>query len=366
MPRRAFAVCLLLAASVAPALAQGSKDRVYFRDRATGKEETTDGDVTDTAAGVKVTAGGKDRLISATDLIRVDYVALDPLPGRVPSVQAEARAPADALKFYADSAKALQNNSPEKARRTTAFREAYWTGVVAAGKDDREFAAEAKKAADKMAAFVKAYPKSWEQWQIGRSAARFYGELKDWAAADAVLKDLGSVADAPAELKLDAKLARVGYMIRAGKYSDGNGLLAEVEGDAGLTGGLKDRVAVYKAAFTALPPKDTAEPDPLDPQQKKKVNPTTAVAAIEKAIAASKDPAARSVGYGVLGEVQLAHRQFRPATWSFCTVDVVYPQDADERLFAVRRLAEVFALTGDKDGDKNRAEQYRERLPKVR
>jgi len=366
MPRRAFAVCLLLAVTAVPALAQGQRDRVYFRDRATGKEETTDGDVTDTPAGVKVSAGGKDRLIPAMDLIRVDYAALDPLPGRVASVQAESRAPADALKFYSDTAKALQANAPEKAKRTTAFREAYWTGVVAANKDEKEFAAEAKKAADKMAAFVKAYAKSWEQWQVARSAARLYGELGDWTAADAVLKDLGSVADGPAELKLDAKLARVGYMLRAGKYADGNSLLAEVEGDAALTGGLKDRVAVYKAAFTVLPPKDTAEADPLDPQQKKKVNPTTAVAAIEKAIAASKDPVARAVGYGVLGEVQLAHRQFRPATWSFCTVDAVYPQDADERLFAVLRLAKIFAITGDKEGDKNRAEQYRERLPKVR
>lgn len=366
MPRRAFSVCLLLAITAIPALAQGQKDRVYFRDRTTGKEETTDGDVTDTTAGVKVTAGGKDRLIPALDLIRVDYVALDPIPGRVPSVQAESKAPADALKFYTDATKLILNTSPEKAKRTTAFREAYWTGVVVAGKDDKEFVAEAKKAADKMAAFVKAYPKSWEQWQIGRSAARFYGELKDWAAAEAVLKDLSSVTDAPAEMKLDNKLIRVGYMLRAGKYTDANGLLAEVESDAGLTAGQKDRVAIYKAAFAALPPKETAEPDPLDPQQKKKVNPTAAVTAIEKAIAASKDPVARAVGYGVLGELQLAHRQFRSATWSFCTVDVVYSQDTEERLFAVQRLAEIFAVTGDKEGDKNRAEQYRERLSKVR
>lgn len=363
MPRRAFAICLLLAVS-APAFAQ--KDRVHFRDRATGKDESAEGDVTETTAGVKLTVGGKDRLIPAADLIRVEYTALDPVPGRVAAFQAEGKPPADALKFYTDAAKGLQPSAPEKVKRFVAFREAHWTAAVAAGKDEKEFPAEAKKAADKLAAFVKAYPKSWEQWQAGRAAARLYGELKDWAAADAVLQSLGGVTDAPAEMRLDAKLTRVGYLIRGEKYSDAVGVLAEVEGDAGQTGGQKDRVAVYKAALAVLPAKDSAEADPLDPQLKKKVNPTDAVGKIEKVIAASKDPASRAVGYGVLGEVQLAHRQFRQATWSFLWVDTVYTQDADERLFAVVRLAEAFAATGDKDGEKSRADQFRDRLPKVR
>ncbi len=352
MPRRALAVCLLIAAA-APVLAQGAKDRVYFRDRATGKEKTADGDVTDTTAGVKVTAGGKDRLISAADIVRVDYAALDPLPGRVASVQAEGKAPADALKFYTDAAKALQANAAEKAKRTVAFREAVYSALVTAAKEGDEFTAEAKKTADKMAAFVKAYPKSWEQWQVGRTAARLYGEAGDWAAADAVLKDLGGVPDAPAELKLDAKLARVGFHIRAGKPADASSVLAEVENAPGVTPSQKDRAGMARTALGAFPVKEGA-------------NPAATVAALEKAIAASKDPVARAVGYGLTGEVQLAHRQLRAATWSFCWVDTVYPQDADERLFAVVRLADIFNRTGDKDGDKTRAEQYRERLPKVR
>lgn len=364
MPRRALTACLLLVATALPAFAQGAKDRVYFRDRATGKEETADGDVVDTPGGVKVTSTGKERVISAADVLRVDYAALDPAPGRVASLQAESKGGADAGKFYADAAKAIQTNTPEKVKRTIAFRDAHWAGEAAAGKEGGEFAPEAKKAADKMAAFVKAYPKSWEQWQLGRAAARLYGELEDWAAADAVLKDLGSVPDAPAELKQDAKLARVGYMIRGGNYSDASGTLAEVESD--VKDGLKDRAVIYRAALNVLPAKDTNDPDPLDPSLKKKVNPTAAVTAIEKAIAASKDPVARAVGYGVLGELQLAHRQFRNATWSFCWVDTVYTQDADERLFAVIRLVKIFAITGDKEGEKSRVDQYKERLPKVR
>lgn len=360
MPRRAFVVCLLLAATALPAFAQ-QKDRVYFRDRATGKEETADGDVVDTPGGVKLTAAGKERTIPAPDILRIEYAALDPAPGRLPVLQAEAKPPADALKFYADTAKALPNTATDRAKRMVAFREVYWTGVVAAGKPDAEFPAEAKKAADMMAKFVKANPKSWEQWQVGRTAARLYGELKDWAAADAVLKDLSGVADSPADLRLDVKLARVGYHIRAGKHTEAGGVLAEVSGDAALTGGLKDRAGMYAIALKALPAKADAA---ADPQAKKAMADT--VTALEKAVAATKDPAARSVGYGLIGEVQLAYRDLRPATWSFCTVDVVYPQDADERLFAVLRLVDIFGATGDKEGDKSRADQFRERLPKVR
>ena len=42
------------------------------------------------------------------------------------------------------------------------------------------------------------------------------------------------------------------------------------------------------------------------------------------------------------------------------------PKATPERLFAVIRLAKIFAVTGDKEGEKSRADQYKERLPKVR
>jgi hypothetical protein len=356
MHRRALALCLLLFA--VPAFAQ-QKDRVHFRDRATGKEDSVDGDVTESPAGVKVAVNNKDRLIPAADVLRVEYVASDPVPGRLAANQAEQKTPAEAVKFYADAAKAVPPTAPDKVKRSIAFREAYWAGVAAAAKDGDEFKADARKAADKMAAFVKDHGRSWEQWQVGRTAARLYGELGDWAAADGVLKALTQVGDVPPELKVDAKLTRLGYLLRAGKYADAGPLQAEMAADT-ATPGQKDRMAIYREALAVLP----AKPAEADPAQAKRVS--DAISKIEKVIAASKDPAARSVGYGVLGEVQLAHRQPRQATWSFLTVDTVYPQDADERLFAVLRLVEIFTTTGDKEGDKSRADQFRDRLPKVR
>lgn len=361
MPRRAFVLVLLLAA---PAFAQ-QKDRVYYIDRtANNKEETADGDAAETAAGVKMVVGGKERVIPAQDLLRIDYAGLEPATDRVKVSQTEGKPAAEALKYYADTLAGLPATAPEKTRRFLAFREAHWTGVSAAGKEAAEFPAAAKQAVEKMRAFVKAYPKTWEQWQLGRTAARLSGELGDWKGAEEILRGLSGVADAPTDLKADIKLARVGYLIRAGEYTEAGIVLAEVEGVA--AGGQKERAAIYAEALKVLPAKDGTEPDPADPSRKKKVDPAAAVGKIEKLIAASKDAGVRAVGYGVLGEVQFAHRQFRQATWSFLTVDTVYPQDHDERVFALVRLVELFTLTGDKDGEKNRAEQFREKLKTVR
>ena len=48
--------------------------------------------------------------------------------------------------------------------------------------------------------------------------------------------------------------------------------------------------------------------------------------------------------------------------WEFLNVEVVYNQDKDEVTKAMRRLVEIFDAVGDKD----RADQYREKLRKVR
>jgi hypothetical protein len=349
MPRLFAAFALLLLAL--PALAQ--KDRVYFRDRVANKDDTQDGDVTETAAGVKVALPAcKERIIPVADLYRVETAGLDPVPGRIPVQQAEAKGttnPADALKFYTEAVKG--NN--DKAKRFLQYREAYWQGVVAAAAADKDFADEAKKAVDKMTAFVKAYPTAWEQWPMARSAARLAAELKDWKTADAMTAAAASPPDLPAELKLDAKLARIGYAVRAADYAGAKTLLAEAEGDKAVAGGLKDRLGIYKEALAVLPAKEGAAP-------------TDAVAKIEKLISTSKDPAARSVGYGVLGEVYLAYKRTRQAQWSFHWVDVVYPNDQDEHVMALTRLVQLFAESDAKSDDKSQADRFRERLQKVR
>ncbi len=365
MPRWAFCLFALLAAS-APALAQG-KDRVYFRDRTADKVTDLEGDVTETAAGIKVTSGldKKERFIPGFDLVRVDYAAVDPVIRQAAGPLENDKDPTKPAAYYADKLKALPATANEKTKRFLAFRDAYWAGRIADAKTTPdEFAAEATKATDKIAAFIKGHKKTWEQFPLGRMAARLFAEAGDFKSADAVLKELAAVPDAPPEVKAEAKVLRLGYLLRAGNYPEAKTVAAEAEAEA--TGSAKERAAMYKEAVAVLPAKDSDEADPNDPGGKKKVRPTAAAGKIEGLIGKAKDPLVRSTGYGVLGELYLAHGLPRDAMWSFLWVDTVYSQDRDELVRSLHRLAAIFDTTGDKDGEKSRGDQFREKLPRVR
>lgn len=351
MPRRAFRLAPLALALLAPAALGQTKDRVYFRDRAADKVTDLEGDVVETASGVKFTgADKKERVIPAFDLVRIEYGTLDPVLKQAAAQQENEKDATKPLAYYAGKIKELATAN-EKTKRFLQFREAYWAAKVADAKTaDADFAADGKKAVDKLLAFVKANRKTWEQWQLARTAARIAGETGDWKGADDALKELAGVADAPADLKADLKLMRVGYLLRGGNYPEATALVGELEKE---TGAARERAAIYKEALAVLPAKDGADPK-------------AAVGKIDALIAKAKDPAVWATGYAALGEVYLAHKLPRDAMWSYLWVDTVYTQDKDERVRALHRLIELFDEGREKDGEKNRSDQFRDKLPKVR
>jgi hypothetical protein len=358
MPRRTVLAAFLFWFTTSVSFAQTPKDRVYFRDPSANKVIDLEGDVVETLSGIRFIGGDKkERVISATDLVRIEYGTLDPVLKQAAAPQENDPDPAKPLAYFSSKLKDLPANATDKTRRFLLFRDAYWTAKVAdARTSPDEFKTEGKRAVDKIVAFIKANKKSWEQWQLGRTAARICYETDDWKTADDILKDLAGVADATPELKADIAVLRVGYLIRAKNYAAAKELLAEVERDATIpTGSPRERLAIYKEALAALPPKD--------PESRSK---PTAVAKIEELISKTKDTAVRATGYNMLGEVYLAHRMPRDAMWSYLWVDTVYNSDKDENVWAVRRLIELFAESGEKEGEKSRADQFRERLPKVR
>lgn len=349
--------------------AQVPKDRVHFLDPAASTVTDLEGDVVETAFGIRFTgADKKERLVPAYEVLRIDYGTLDPVLKQAAAQQENDKDPSKPLAYFVSKLKELPANAPEKTRRYLLFREAYWAGELANAKaNPDDFDVEAKKAAEKMLEFIRGHKTTWEQWPLGRSAARLLGELGDWKAADSVLRELAALADAPAGMKADVQLTRIGYLLRAGDYPAAKALLTELEKDPALpTGPIRERLAIYKEALAALPPQDSNEPEPTDPSRKKKVRPTAAVRKIEGLIAASRDPAVRSVGYGVLGELYVAHNLLRDAMWSFLWVDTVYNQNRDEAVRALNRLIAIFELAGEKDGEVSRVEQFREKLPRTR
>jgi hypothetical protein len=323
-----------------PALAVGQggpvADRVVYRGK-DGKPVTAAGEVKESAAGVQLLVGGKVReTLSPADVVRIDPTELPGL-SKLDLQKAQAledgRDPAKAAAEFADLAKKAGTN--EKAKRYAQFREAVWAAKVADGKPADEFAAAAKVAAAKLEAVARAGKKGWECWPAARTAARLHGELGDFPKAAAVFAELAA-AELPKELRAEARLDEAAAHMRAKAKDKATAALGKL--DKELPAGLAERVPVLRAAVAGD------------------------VAKLQAAVDAAKEPATKAVGYNLLADALLAAGKPRDALWALLWVDAVYNQDADERVLAVRKLADQFAAQGDAD----RAEQFRGRLREVR
>lgn len=288
-------------------------------------------------------------------MVRIDYGSLPGLTkADLSTVQVfeDGRDPAKAAAAFGALLKKAGPQAGEKTRRYLAFREAVWAAKAADAKTGDEFAAEAKPAADRLAGVFRSAKKSWEAWPAARAAARLYAEVDDFESAAKVFGELAAVPDLPADLRADARLAEAAALVRGRRSLEADGLLAKLAADPSLPAGAKDKLAVVTAAARVPLPKPGEPASGAKPGQ---------LAELQKAVDAA-GPGAKAVGYGLLGEAYLAHGQTREAMWAFLWVDTVYNREPDERVLAVRRLVTVF----DKQGEKERADQFREKLPRVR
>ena len=326
---------LLFLLLVAPVAAQppASADRVVYRGK-DGKLTTVTAELKESVAGVQVLVGGKlKEALSPADVVRIDY---SDLPGvaKLDLQKAQAFEDAkDAGKAQAEFADLLKKvGTNDRARRYAQFREAVWSAKVADAKAGDEFAADAAKAAAKLDAVARATKKGWDCWPAGRLAARLYGELNDFPKAAAVFADLAG-SELPKELKAEARLEEVAAHLRAGAKDKAAVALDQADKEQ-----LADRRAVLAAAVAG----DAGK--------------------LQTAIDAAKDPAAKAVGHNLLADILQAAGKPREALWARLWVDAVYTQAGDERVLAVRKLADQFAAQGEAD----RAEQFRGRLKDVR
>jgi hypothetical protein len=346
--RRAFrsslAFGLAVSAFAATALGQpGALDKVHYRD-AEGKVVAVDAEVKESAAGVQLLSGTK-ALISPADVVRIDYgdpKGITKADQYAAITLEDGRDPAKARDTYAELLKKAGPTAPERTKRYLSFREAVWTGKAADAKAGDEFKAEAPKAAEALAGFARTNKTGWEVWPTARAAARLYAELGDHAKAAELLGELAAVTGLPRDLRHEAALAEAGALIRAGRGSDAEKRLDQLEQDKDFpaTGPARDRLTVLRVAAKAG---DTA-------------------AKLDEAVAKVKDPTAKAVGVNFLGDAHLAAGRPREAMWAYLWADVVFNQDRGEQVYAVGKLVGIF----EKLGDKERAEQFRDRLPRVR
>lgn len=349
---------LVALAVVPPALAQpaagSEKATVTFRNPE-GKVLTEVADVKESAGRLELTYGKNKAVVNAPDLLKVEPTQLG---GTNPVEISNARTLEDgkdagkAAASYADQAKRAVG-APDRTRRYFAYKDAVLSTRLADSKTGADFDAEAKKAIEKWAAVSPLSRKSYEVWPAAKTTARLQAELNDFGKAAATLGALAATPDLPKELRHEALLLQAAMNLRGKQNAAADATVGQLSGDKDFpaTGGLRDRLNVLKvAAKISLPASPPATPSGED------------AAKLQAAIDAAKDPVARGVGYAALGELHLANGQPRDAMWAYLWVDVVYNQEHDDQVLAVARVAQLFDLMGDKD----RAEQFREKLTRIR
>ncbi len=380
MLRRLFLPMLATLFCAVPAVAQVTPDRVFYRDRE-GKVANVDGEIKESASGVQVIGPDKKvkNTISAADMVRIDYSTVPGVDRTGQQAAITFEGTGDAVKAAAEYRKLITvpgaTGNP-KAKRYLEFRELIWSAKIADAKTGDDFKLEGKKVADRLAVFSKANIASWEAWATTRLAARYYCELEDISAAADTISILSRSAALTPELRHEAKLIEVGYLFRGNKRADAEGLLKDLAADKDFpaTGPLRERWMIFEEILKAPVPaperKPSDQPVTTEETDARTAKVKLAAAKIEALIAKSKDLAARGAGYSAVGEVFVRHGLWRDAMWAFLWVDVVYNQDRDEQIKAVHRLVQIFTVLKEKekvgDADKDRADLYRERLPRIR
>ena len=350
-----FAISLLaLFATAQPGT--NSIDKLFAIDKKSGKIVSVEGVFKESPSGVIVSAGGKEKArYSSAEIVKVELGDLPGLGAEDKSLLFSLENEKDfekASRGYGSLAKKSQQN--ERVRRVLEFRELMAIVKATEAKDESGFKASASDVADRLSAFAKANSKSWEVWPALQSAARLLAGLGQFDKAAGLLATLASTPELDAELKADAKLAEIDYLLRSSNAATGRTEIANLLKDKNVpsAGPARERLSLYDTWSKFSPPAPgtpAARPDEL-------------LNKLQAAIDAAKSPLARAVGFNARGELFLASGLPRDAMWEFLNVEVVYNQDKDEVTKAMRRLVQVFEAVGDKD----RADQYREKLRKGR
>jgi hypothetical protein len=336
-----------------------SPDKVVALDQKLGKAISVEGIIQESAGGIVVLVGGKEKArFTSAEIIRVELGDMPGLSGDDMALLFSLENEKDyekAARGYASLAKKGQAN--ERVRRTMEFRELMALAKAADGKDDSGFKVAALAVADRLATFARANAKTWVVYPAARTAARLYGELGQHDKAGETLATLAAVPDLGSALKLEARLAEADARLRSSNPAGGRTIVADLLKDPEVpaAGSVRERLSLF-SLWSQFP--TPAPPAPGTPAPR----PDELAAKLQATIDASKSPHARAVGLNAKGELFLAFGLPREAMWEFLNVVVVYHQDKDEVGKALVRLVEIFEASGDKD----RADQYREKRRKLR
>jgi hypothetical protein len=200
-------------------------------------------------------------------------------------------------------------------------------------------------AIEKLAAFKKEHPDSWQITSVARSLAGLYVMKKDWENAIKTYQDLAKTAGVSGDIVQECDLATAQILVRAEKYAEAVNKLNELEKTIPSGTPQAIRLQITKATCMAA---------------SNQVN--EAIKQLEDIIIKTSDNDLKAVAYNAMGD---CHRlasppQSRAAMWDYLWVDVKYFQNPKEHAKAVYHLSRLFREFND---DK-RAKIYEEKLSK--
>jgi len=266
----------------------------------------------------------------------------------------EESTPEKAAASYESLLKKVGPNGDDRTRRILTAREALASVAALGQKPLPAFNAEAAAVAEKCLNAAKQANKSWEIWPLTQSAARIFSELGEVNKATAAYRTLAGSPDLSKGQKQLVALWEAATAIRGRNTTAARGLLAELakDNDFPKTGPLRDQLSVLQAAASlTIPTTVSAAPFPAEAAKK-----------LQTALDAVTDPAAKGIGYLVLGDLHAGHKQPREALWMYLRVDVLYNQNVDDQALAIRRLVPLLQDMNEKE----KAEEYLEKLTRVR
>jgi tetratricopeptide (TPR) repeat protein len=330
---------------VSSSIVQG-QDKIERRDRKTDKTVTVTGKILEESlAGLKLRVpGGKEELIPGSDVLRIFYDDLGALKiafDRIFNNEEKEKDLAKLLKDYNDfKAKAANADLKPPIKRYLDFRIAQ---VQAAGAETDRSKEEARVALN---TFVSTYPGTWEYAQAVQMLARMLAEVGDYEGAAKALDGLVRNPGAPPDVKQESEAMLVDAMFQSKKSDQAKAKISAGLKDPDLPEQQKARYRIYQIGIAAQAPDAK-----LDDEIKK----------LDEAIAKTNDNTLKALAYNIMGDCYAQNSRKRDAMWSYLWVDVVYPQDKNERLKAMTKLVKIF-----QDDDTEKADMYKEKIKRLK
>jgi tetratricopeptide (TPR) repeat protein len=200
-------------------------------------------------------------------------------------------------------------------------------------------------AIDKLAAFKRDYPDSWQITEATRRLASLYEAKKDWDNALKTYQDLTKTPGVSSEIIQECDVAMAQVLVRGQKYDQAIAKLTELEKT--VPGGTPQAIRLQITKATCL-----AATNQID----------KAIKQLEDIVSKTSDKDLIAACYNAMGDCYRNANppQPRAAMWDYLYVDMIYSQSPKEHAKAVFHLSRLFR----EFNDEKRAKIYEEKLAK--